>query len=147
MKPETICHKLTESNLHCNIYWVLAIFQALCLSALGYFRRRCCKESTYQCKRILGWIFRLGGSPRGGDSNPGPVLLPGESHGQRSLVGYSLGGCRVKHNWATKCTHTQTRAQAKCFTCLTLLNPQESYETTGSKHCYYTYFTEDENEA
>ena len=43
--------------------------------------------------------------------------------------------------------HTQTRVQAKCFTCLTLLNPQESYETTGSKHCYYTYFTEDENRA
>ena len=28
--------------------------------------------------------------------------------------------------------HTQTHAQAKCFTCLTLLNPQESYKTTGS---------------
>ena len=25
---------------------------------------------------------------------PTPVFLPGESHGQRSLVGYSLWGCK-----------------------------------------------------
>ena len=35
----------------------------------------------------------LGRSPGGGNGNPeemaGPVFLPGESHGQRSLVGYS----------------------------------------------------------
>ena len=30
---------------------------------------------------------------------PTPVVLPGESHGQRSLVGYSLKGSqRVRHN-------------------------------------------------
>ena len=34
---------------------------------------------------------------------PTPVFLPGESHGQRSLVGYSLWGRkRVGHNLATK---------------------------------------------
>ena len=32
---------------------------------------------------------------------PTPVFLPGESHGQRSLAGYSLWGRRVRHNWAT----------------------------------------------
>ena len=31
-------------------------------------------------------------------SQPTPVFLPGESHGQRSLVGYSPWGCRVGHN-------------------------------------------------
>ena len=31
---------------------------------------------------------------------PTPVFLPGESHGQRSLVGYSLWGCKVRHNWS-----------------------------------------------
>ena len=31
-----------------------------------------------------------------------PVLLPGKSHGQRSLVGYSpMGSRRVRHDWAT----------------------------------------------
>ena len=38
---------------------------------------------------------------------PTLVLLPGEFHGQRSLVGYSpWGGKRIRHNWATN-THTQ----------------------------------------
>ena len=30
-----------------------------------------------------------------------PVLVPGKSHGQRSLVGYSPWGRRVGHDWAT----------------------------------------------
>ena len=34
-------------------------------------------------------IPRLGRSPGGGQGNT-PVFLPGESHEQRSLVGYSL---------------------------------------------------------
>ena len=29
---------------------------------------------------------------------PTPVFLPGESHGQRSLAGYSPWGCRVRHD-------------------------------------------------
>ena len=32
---------------------------------------------------------------------PNPVLLPGKSHGQRSLVGCSPCGHEVGHNWAT----------------------------------------------
>ena len=31
---------------------------------------------------------------------PTPVFLPGEPHGQRSLVGYSPRGCRVRQDWA-----------------------------------------------
>ena len=34
---------------------------------------------------------------------PTPVVLPGESHGQRSLKGYSPWGCkRVRHDLVTK---------------------------------------------
>ena len=37
---------------------------------------------------------------------PTPVFLPGESHGQRSLVGYSpRGQKKVRHGWATNTTH------------------------------------------
>ena len=32
---------------------------------------------------------------------PTPIFLPGESHGQRSLAGYSPQGHRVGHDWAT----------------------------------------------
>ena len=31
---------------------------------------------------------------------PTPVFLPGESHGQRSLAGYSPWGGRIRHNWS-----------------------------------------------
>ena len=42
--------------------------------------------------RDAGSIPGLGRSPGGGHGNPNPVSLPGESHGQRSLVGYSPWG-------------------------------------------------------
>ena len=42
-----------------------------------------------------------------------PVLLPGESHGQRSLMGYSPWGRRVGHDCATKhSTSLWTQADA-----------------------------------
>jgi len=39
-------------------------------------------------------------SPR--EWQPTPVFLPGKSHGQRSLVGYSPWGHRVRYNCVTK---------------------------------------------
>ena len=39
-----------------------------------------------------GLIPGLGRSPGGGNGNP--VLLPGKSHGQRSLAGCSPWGCK-----------------------------------------------------
>ena len=41
--------------------------------------------------RDVGLIPGLGRFPGGGHGSP--VFLPGESHGQRSLVGYSPRGC------------------------------------------------------
>ena len=40
----------------------------------------------------LGLIPRLGRSPGEGNGKPTPVFLPGESCGQRSLVGYNPWG-------------------------------------------------------
>ena len=41
--------------------------------------------------------------PLGKKIAPFPVFLPGKSHGQRSLVGYSPWGCkRVRHDLVTK---------------------------------------------
>ena len=39
-----------------------------------------------------GLIPELGRSPGGGKWQPIPVFLPGKSHGQRSLAGYSPWG-------------------------------------------------------
>ena len=42
-----------------------------------------------------------------------PVLLPGESHGQRSLVGY---GPRVAKSWTRLSTYTRVRAHTHTHT-------------------------------
>ena len=52
---------------------------------------------------------------------PSPVVLPGGSHGQRSLAGYSPWGCRVRHLLVTK-------QQQLCFA---LYNPVNRYR------CHY----------
>ena len=49
------------------------------------------KEPACQCRdlRDVGLIPGPGRSPGGGHGNPLQLFLPGESHGQRSLAGYS----------------------------------------------------------
>ena len=37
---------------------------------------------------------------------PTPIFLPGESHGQRSIAGYSPWGCKESHT-AERLTHIQ----------------------------------------
>ena len=50
-----------------------------------------------QCRR-LGFVPWVGRIPWRKEWLPTPVFLPGESHGQGSLVGYSPRGCRVGHD-------------------------------------------------
>ena len=60
------------------------------------------KESTCQYRkcRFEPWVRMI---PWGREWQPTPVFLPGKSHGQRSLAGYSQWGCkRVRHNLGTK---------------------------------------------
>ena len=49
------------------------------------------KESAYQCKRhrFNPWVRKI---PWRRAWHPTPVFMPGESHGQRSLVSYTLWG-------------------------------------------------------
>ena len=66
------------------------------------------KEPSCQCKRLKSCRFDpwVGKIPWRRAWQPTPVFLPGESHGQRSLVGYSPWGCRLRHNWTNlACTH------------------------------------------
>ena len=47
------------------------------------------------------WVWSLGReNPLERTWQPTPVFLPGESHGQRNLEGYSPWGCRVEHDWS-----------------------------------------------
>ena len=54
------------------------------------------KEPTCQCKRhkrpgFDPWMRKI---PKRRESQPTPVFLPGKSHGERSLTGYSSQGCK-----------------------------------------------------
>ena len=60
---------------------------------------------------------------------PTPVFLPGESHGQKSLVGYSPRGCRVGHDWLTT-TRSLTRWRGN----------QESRTQASCKYCYLSFW-------
>ena len=60
---------------------------------------------------------------------PTPVFLPGESHRQKSLVGYSPRGGRVGHDWLTT-THSLTRWRGN----------QESKTQASSKYCYLSFW-------
>ena len=60
------------------------------------------KESASQCGRC-GFNPWVGKIPWRREWQPTAVFLPGKSHGQRSLAGYSLWGCeRIRHNLGTK---------------------------------------------
>ena len=54
------------------------------------------KELTCQCRRHKRLRFDpwIGKIPWRKAWQPTPVFLPGESHGQRNLVGYSTKGCK-----------------------------------------------------
>ena len=57
---------------------------------MGFPRDASGKEFTYQCRRHETQVRSLGWEDPLEEGMPlTPVLLPGKSHGQRSLVGYS----------------------------------------------------------
>ena len=60
------------------------------------------KESACKCRRhgFSPWVNKI---PWRKTCQPTPIFLPGKSHGQRRLVGYSPWGCeRVRHDLAAK---------------------------------------------
>ena len=63
------------------------------------------------CKRH-GFNSWVGKTPQSSKRHPAPVFLPGKSHGQRSLAGYSPWGCKesdmTEHTRTCAHIHTQT---------------------------------------
>ena len=47
--------------------------------------------------------------------HPTPVLLPGKSYGQRSLVGCRLWGHTVRHDWSDLAAAAAAAAAARCL--------------------------------
>ena len=64
---------------------------------------------------------------------PTPIFLPGESHGQRSLAGYSPWGCKESDNREIEHAHTKLlRASKQTHTCC---DPEETLGDEGFVHC------------
>ena len=55
---------------------------------LRIYRESACQHRR---QRLDPWVGKI---PWRKKWQPTPVLLPGKSHGQRSLVGYSSWGCK-----------------------------------------------------
>ena len=74
------------------------------------------RESAYQCRRLSSmpgsdpWVRKFLCRRKW---QPTPVLLPGKSHGQRSLVSYSPQSQRIKHCLVTKQQQQQTHISVK----------------------------------
>ena len=77
-----------------------------CITRKGFPGSSSGKEPACQCRRLERrgfnpWVRKI---PWRRKWQPAPVFLPGKSHGQRSLAGYSTWGC--KESDTTEHTHT-----------------------------------------
>ena len=75
------------------------------------------KEPTCQCRRRNEIQFDpyVGKIPWRRVWQPTPVSLTGQSHGQRSLVGYSLRGHKESDTTEQMSTHTQLYMHSLCW--------------------------------
>ena len=74
------------------------------------------KQPAWQYRRCKR--HRVGKNPWKREWQPTPVFLPGESHGQRSLLGYCPRGGRVRHDWSDLAhvrVHTHTHSHTQCI--------------------------------
>ena len=64
----------------------------------------CCLLAIQEIRRYRfhPWVGKI---PWSGAWQPTPVFLPGESHGQRSLAGYSAWGCKESDRTECACMH------------------------------------------
>ena len=70
------------------------------------------KEPAWQSRRHKRWRYHpwVRKTPWRRAQQPTPVFLPGKSHGQRSLAGYSLWGCKALDMTERLSPHAQVRA-------------------------------------
>ena len=124
-----VCHQLP-------IYQGTGTFACPSLLPLGFLCGSVIKESTCQCRRhwFNPWVGKI---PWRRAWQSIPVFLPGESQGQRSLVGYSPWGCRVRHDLATKQQRGHFQLEEIPFPSLPLTGEQFILTTwLGGGECY-----------
>ena len=74
-----------------------SVVNKVTITTLGFPGGSDSKESSCN-SGDLGLIPGLGRSPGEGHGNPLQYSCLENPHGERSLAGYSLWGCRVRHN-------------------------------------------------
>ena len=101
------------------------------------------KKSTCQWRRCKRCRFEplVGKIPCSTKWQPAPIFLPGESHGQRSLVGYSPWDLRgVRHDWVhlqrDTCTAALNTTKSKANT-QKKKKKKQSYNTLFCSFCLY----------
>ena len=75
------------------------------------------QENRVWRSRFDPWVRKM---PWGRKWHPTPVFLPGKSHGQRSLVGYSPWGCK-ELNTTEQLTPLLTLSSLASFHCVLLI--------------------------
>ena len=109
-------NKTPNQRVYYTVFCFLKVPRIVCIGLPGGARG---KESACQCRRhrrcgFNPWVRKI---PRRRKYQPTLVFLPGESRGQRSLVGYSPWGYRVGCNWLVcVCTHTHTHTHTHTYT-------------------------------
>ena len=71
-------------------------------SQVAQWVRTCLEYRRCQRYRFDSWVRKI---PWRRAWQPTPVFLPGESHEQRSLVGYRPWSCRVGRDWSAWAQH------------------------------------------
>ena len=95
-----ILELLFETEIKCSAVYMCV---CVCIHTLPQIALVVKNPPTNQCKRHkrpCGFNPWVGKIPWRRACQPTPVFLPGEFHGQRSLMGYSPWGQRVGHDWS-----------------------------------------------
>ena len=92
-----------------------SVFKAVILCNQGFLVGSGDKESTCQCRKCRrpGFNPCIGKIPWKKAWPPTPVFMPGESHGQRSLMGY--GPCSYKELDTTEATQHSVTSCTQSF--------------------------------
>ena len=101
-----------ERNSPAEGCWLFMVIQTI---LRGFPGGASSKEPACQCRRhercgLDPWVRKI---PRRKKWQPAPVFLLGESHGQRSLAGYSPQCRRVRHDWGYLEQHKESKTQDK----------------------------------
>ena len=117
----SICHEVMGLDAVILVFWMLSFKPGFSLSSFNFIKR-VLSSSLLSAIRVVHiwdyWYFSwqswfqlvfhplwhfTGCTLHIGRRKwqPTPVFLPGKSHGQRSLVGQSSWGHRVRHDWVT----------------------------------------------